>query len=133
VLPHLRLSRPGHFDIQLEVAIQTERMTKPQVVSRSNARNLYWSFAQQLAHQTSNGTNTEPGDLYATGTISGEDEGSFGSLLELTWRGQRPLKMEETGEERAFLEDGDTVIISGYCQGDGYRIGFGELRSTVIG
>lgn len=133
VLPHLRTPRPSHYDIHLEVAIQTERMSKPQVVSRTNSRHLYWSFAQQLAHQTSNGTNTEPGDLYASGTISGPDEGTYGSLLELTWRGSKPIRMEETGEERTFLEDGDTVVISGYCQGDGYRIGFGELRNTVVG
>lgn len=133
VLPHLRPSKPSHYDIQLEVAIQTENMTQPQVLSRSNAKYLYWSFVQQLAHQTSNGTNTEPGDLYGTGTISGPDEGTYGSLLELSWRGQRPIKMTETGEERTFLEDGDTVIITGYCQADGYRVGFGELRTTVMG
>ncbi|AIE85059.1 fumarylacetoacetase [Fimbriimonas ginsengisoli] len=133
VLPHLQPSKPSHYDIHLEVAIQTEKMTQPQVLSRSNAKYLYWSFVQQLAHQTSNGTNTEPGDLYGTGTISGPAEGTYGSLLELSWRGQRPIKMTETGEERTFLEDGDTVIITGYCQGDGYRVGFGELRTTVMG
>jgi len=132
-LPHLRPEKPGHFDIQLEVAIKTEAMTKPQVISRTNARHLYWCFSQQLAHQTSNGTNTEPGDLYASGTISGPDEGSFGSLLELSWRGSKPLRMEETGEERTFLEDGDTVIITGWCERDGIRVGFGELRNTVVG
>jgi fumarylacetoacetase len=131
-LEYLRAARPGHFDIHLEVAIQTAAMTKPQIVTRSNARHLYWSFAQLLAHQTSNGTNVEPGDLYASGTVSGPEEGSFGSLLELTWRGSRPITMEETGETRTFLEDGDTVIMTGYCQGDGYRIGFGDLRTTVI-
>ena len=131
-LPHLQGSRPGHFDIKLEVAIQTPKMTRPQVISRSNARHLYWSFAQLLAHQTSNGTNIEPGDLYASGTVSGPDEGTFGSLLELTWKGTRPLTMEETGETRTFLEDGDTVIMTGYAEGNGYRIGFGELRTTVV-
>ena len=86
-----------------------------------------------LAHQTSNGTPTEPGDLYASGTISGEDEGTFGSLLELSWKGSKPLTLEETGEQRTFLEDGDTLIMSGCCHGDGYCIGFGELTSQVIG
>jgi fumarylacetoacetase len=131
-LPYLRQNGPGHFDIQLEVLLQTERMTRPQVVCRSNARHLYWSFAQQLAHYASNGANAEPGDLVASGTISGPDEGSFGSLLELTWRGSKTLRMEETGEERTFLEDGDTVIMRAYCQADGYRIGFGEVRNTVL-
>lgn len=132
-LPHLSSTRPGHFDLQLEVAIQTPAMSRPQIIARSNARHLYWSFAQLLAHQTSNGTNIEPGDLYASGTISGPEEGTYGSLLELTWRGARPLTLEETGETRTFLEDGDTLIMSGYGQGDGYRIGFGELRTQVIG
>jgi fumarylacetoacetase len=131
VLPHLRQDAPGHFDIRLEVSVQTAAMHRPQLVSRSNARFLYWTFAQQLAHLTSNGANTEPGDLCATGTISGPDEGSYGSLLELTWRGQHKLTMEETGEERTFLEDGDTVIFTAFAQGDGYRVGFGELRGTV--
>ena len=85
-----------------------------------------------LAHQTSNGTKVESGDLYASGTISGETDDSFGSLLELSWKGSKPLLLAETGEQRAFLEDGDTVIMTGYCQADGYRIGFGELRNTVV-
>ncbi len=132
-LEYLRSSKPAHFDIHLEVSIQTQRMTNPQVISRSNARHLYWSFAQQLAHQTSNGTNSEAGDLYASGTISGPAEGSFGSLLELTWRGVKPITLTETGETRRFLECGDVVRFVGYCEGAGYRIGFGELVNQVIG
>jgi len=131
-LSHLRRPRPCHFDIELEVSIQTSRGTRPQVVCRSNTRHLYWDFAQQLAHQTSNGTNLSVGDLYASGTISGPDEGSFGSLLEATWRGTKPIRIEETGEDRTFLEDGDTVIFRAWCQGDGYRIGFGECRGTIL-
>ena len=131
-LEYLRAKENWHFDIHLEVAIQTEKMKSPQVVCRTNARELYWSFAQQLAHQTCNGTNVEPGDLYASGTISGTDPGSFGSLLELSWRGQNPITMEETGEKRTFLEDGDTVIMSGWCQGDGYRVGFGTCEGKVL-
>jgi fumarylacetoacetase len=130
-LPHLQASGAAHYDIRLEVAIQTARMSKPQTVTKTNFRELYWSPAQQLAHQTSNGTPIEVGDLYASGTISGSTEGSFGSLLESTWKGERPIRMEETGEERRFLEDGDTVVMTGYCQGEGYRVGFGELRATV--
>ncbi len=130
-LEHLAQTKPGHFDIRLEVALKTAAATKPQVISRSNALNLYWSYAQQLAHLTSNGANAEPGDLYASGTISGPDEGTFGSLLELTWRGSKPIMIQETGEKRTFLEDGDTLIMTGYCQGDGFRVGFGEVSGTV--
>lgn len=132
VLPHLRLPGPGHFDIQLEVAIQSAKMKRSQVICRSNARHLYWSFAQQLAHQASNGTPIEFADLYATGTISGEEEGSFGSMLELTWRGTKPITLAETGETRTFLEDGDEVIMRGWCQGDGFRVGLGECRGRIV-
>ena len=131
-LPYLTSSKPCHFNIHLEVSLQTDEMTSPQVISRTNASELYWSFAQQLAHQTCNGTPTEPGDLYASGTISGTDEMSFGSMLELAWRGSKPIVMTETGEERRFIEDGDIVSISGYCQGNGYRVGFGTLSSEVL-
>jgi fumarylacetoacetase len=89
-------------------------------------------MAQQLAHLTSNGCNVEPGDLCASGTISGPEAGSFGSMLELTWKGERPLVLEGHGETRAFLEDGDTVVMTAYAQGAGYRVGFGEVRSKVL-
>ena len=131
-LDYLRTKQKWHYDINLEVSIQTAKMKKPQVVCRTNSRELYWSFAQQLAHQACNGTNVEPGDLYASGTISGTEPGSFGSLLELSWRGQNPITMEETGETRKFLEDGDTVTITGWCQGDGYRVGFGKCEGKVL-
>ena len=130
-LPHLAPLKPGHYDINLEVSLQTKNMRKPQIISRTNARELYWTFVQQLAHQASNGTPIEFGDLYASGTISGEKPGTYGSLLELSWRGQNPLTMEETGETRTFLEDGDTVRMTGYCQGDGFMVGFGEVEATV--
>jgi fumarylacetoacetase len=131
-LDYLKTNQKWHFDINLEVSIQTEKMTKPQVICQTNSKELYWSFAQQLAHQTCNGTNVEPGDLYASGTISGTEPGSFGSLLELTWRGQNAITMNETGEKRTFLEDGDTVIMSGWCQGDGYRVGFGTVEGKIL-
>jgi len=132
VLPHLRNPGAAHFDIQLEVSIQSARMTKPQTICRSNSKYLYWSFAQQLAHQTSNGTPIESADLYATGTISGEAEDSFGSMLELCWRGSRPITLHETGETRTFIEDGDTLIMSGWCEGEGYKVGLGEVRTKVL-
>ena len=106
-------------------------MKKPQLVCESNMANLYWSIAQQLAHQTSNGTPVEFGDLYASGTISGAEKGSFGSMLELTWKGTEPLVLKETGERRTFLEDGDTVTMKAFAQGDGFRVGFGEVSGTI--
>jgi fumarylacetoacetase len=93
---------------------------------------MYWNMAQQLAHQCVNGTNVQVGDLYASGTISGDDPSSFGSMLELTWRGEKPIEMTETGETRAFIQDGDTVFLKGYCQGEGYRVGFGEASGTIL-
>lgn len=132
VLPHLRQGGPGHFDIRLEVLLRTAKATLPQSITRTNFRELYWSPAQQLAHQSSNGTPLEAGDLYASGTISGTEPGSFGSLLELTWRGTKPIRIEETGEERTFLEDGDVLTMRGYCQGDGFRVGFGEATAEVL-
>lgn len=132
VSPHLKNPGPSHFDIHLEVSIQSERMTKPQVICRSNTKHLYWSFAQQLAHQSSNGTPIESADLYGTGTISGEADDSFGSMLELCWRGAKPITLTETGETRTFIEDGDTVTMTAWCQGEGYRVGFGEVSTKVF-
>lgn len=133
VLDHFRGSGTDHFDITLEVWLKSAKMTRPQKICTSNMKNLYWSIFQQLVHQSSNGTMLEAGDLYASGTISGESEDSFGSMLELSWRGQRPLALTETGETRTFLEDGDTVTMTAYAQADGYRIGFGEVSGTVAG
>lgn len=132
VLPHLKNPGPCHYDIHLEVSLQSERMSKPQVICRSNSKYLYWSFVQQLAHQSSNGTPIESADLYASGTISGEAEDSFGSMLELSWKGTKPIQLSETGETRTFLEDGDTVTMTGYCIGEGYRVGFGEVSTKVL-
>lgn len=132
VLPYLRRQGDQHFDITLEVSLKTAKAKKEQIICRSNTLNLYWSMAQQLAHVTSNGCQVDAGDLYASGTISGEKEGEFGSMLELTWRGTKPIVITETGETRTFLEDNDVVIMRAYAQGEGYRIGFGECRGRVI-
>jgi fumarylacetoacetase len=130
-LPYLATSGPQAFDIELNVLLQTERMAQPAVVCRSNFRHLYWNMAQQLAHHTSNGCNVRPGDLMASGTISGSTPDSYGSLLELAWKGTRPVQLPN-GETRSFLEDGDRVTMTGWCQGDGYRVGFGEVTGKIL-
>jgi fumarylacetoacetase len=129
-LPHLQSKKPLTFDIKLEVQLKSTKMDQAQMISASNAKYLYWSFDQQIAHQASNGTPLSWGDLYASGTISGPLEGSFGSMLELTWKGSKPISVGT--EERTFLEDGDTLILTGYCQGDGFRVGFGNVAGTVL-
>jgi fumarylacetoacetase len=129
-LEYLQTKKPIRFDIKLEVHLQSQNMDQPQIISASNAKYLYWSFDQQVAHQASNGTPLSWGDLYASGTISGPLEGSFGSLLELTWRGSKPLTV--ANETRTFLEDGDTLTLTGYCQGDGFRVGFGSVAGTIL-
>lgn len=131
-LPYLRLANDFTFDIQLEAQLQTAKLKDPHTITRTNFRNLYWSISQQLAHHTVNGCNLKPGDLLASGTISGATEESRGCMLELTWRGANPLKLPN-GEERKWLEDGDTLKISGWCNGDGYRIGFGEVSGQILG
>jgi fumarylacetoacetase len=130
-LPHLKQSGKKHFDVKLEAWLKTAKMKKPQRVCESNMANLYWSIAQQLAHQTSNGTPVEFGDLYASGTISGQEKGTYGSMLELSWKGSEPIVLAETKEKRTFLEDGDTLTLRAYAQGDGYRVGFGEVSGTI--
>jgi fumarylacetoacetase len=130
ILPYLQETGNKNFDINLEVAIQPQGQTET-VVCRSNTKYLYWSATQQLAHHTVNGCNSRIGDVYASGTISGKDKNSFGSLLELTWRGTQPLKMAD-GSERRFLQDNDTVIMRGYAEKDGIRVGFGEVVGQLL-
>jgi fumarylacetoacetase len=135
-LPYLRAAGDYNYDIALEIALQTKAMrgteTSAAVVSQSNARYLYWTMAQQLAHATSNGATISPGDLFASGTISGSEPGSFGSFIELTWRGERPIKLAGS-EERSFLEDGDIVTLTGRCEAaDKPRIGFGSVSGTIV-
>lgn len=130
-LPYLHSPGDWAYDIHLEVSLSTRHMTTPQIIARSNFRYLYWNMRQQIAHHTISGCNLRPGDLLASGTISGPTPDSYGSLLELTWRGERPL-MLPTGEKRTFLEDGDSVSLSGWCQGDGYRVGFGEVVGRLL-
>lgn len=132
VLPYLSQSEPRGVDMQLEVWLKSQSMTRPQKIAATNFKHMYWSMAQQLAHQTVNGTNLRIGDLYASGTVSGPGEFERGCMLELTWRGENPIHLEETQEERKFLADGDEVMLTGWCQGDGYRVGFGEVIGKIL-
>lgn len=129
-LPYLQQKGKHSFDINLEVAIAPENGT-PTVVSRSNFKNMYWTMSQQLAHHTSNGCRVNSGDMMGSGTISGPTPDSFGSMLELTWGGKNPIKLND-GSERKFINDGDTVIIKGYSQNGQVRIGFGECSSKLL-
>lgn len=124
-------SKEGWYDIDLEVLLQGKNMDSPQRICQTNYKNVYWNMNQQLAHQTVTGCNVQPGDLYASGTISGENEDGYGSLLELSWNGEKPLKLGN-GEQRTFIEDGDTVVMNGYGQAEGYRIGFGEVKGKIL-
>ncbi len=130
-LPYLRAEGEWGYDIRLEVQLRGTRMGAPQAISRSNLKFMYWSLPQQLAHHSVTGCNMRPGDLLGTGTLSGPEPGSYGSLQELTWGGKHPIQLQ-TGETRTFLEDGDQVILSGYAQGDGYRVGFGEAATRIL-
>ena len=126
----------GGLDINLEVYIQTQKMRdeniEPHLLSRSNMKDLYWTIGQMLTHHASNGCNLQTGDLMATGTVSGKSKDERGCLLELTWRGTEPIDLPN-GEQRRFLEDGDEVIMKGYCEREGFRrIGFGECRGRIL-
>ena len=130
VLDYLKFSGDKNFDIQLEVYLKPEKGTE-NLISESNFKFMYWNMAQQLAHHTVNGCNVEVGDLYASGTISGKDERSYGSMLELTWRGTKPLTMND-GTERKFINDNDTIIMKGHAEKNGVRVGFGEVEGKIL-
>jgi fumarylacetoacetase len=130
VLDYLKFEGDKNFDINLEVYLQPEN-GEENLICKSNYKYMYWNMTQQLAHHTINGCNVEVGDLYASGTISGSEPNSFGSMLELTWRGQNPLKLSN-GTERKFIEDLDTIIMRGFSEKDGIRVGFGEVRGKVL-
>ena len=128
--------KSGGFDIKLEVYIQTPKMreenTAPHLLSRSNMKDLYWTIGQMLTHHASNGCNLQTGDLMATGTVSGQGKDERGCLLELTWCGKEPIELPN-GETRRFLEDGDEIIMKGFCEREGFRrIGFGECRGIIL-
>jgi fumarylacetoacetase len=131
VLPYLQAANPGSFDITLEVWLRSAAMAEPVLISRGYFKDLYWTVAQMVAHHASNGCPLRPGDLIASGTVSGPEKQNRGCLLELTWRGSEPLQLPN-GEKRTFLEDGDEVILRGYCVREGFaRVGLGSCRGVV--
>lgn len=134
-LPHLRLRENYAYDVSLEILLQSEKMREqnipPAQISKTNFREMYWNVAQQLAHMTSNGSRIRAGDLFGSGTVSGREPGTYGSLLELTRLGTEPIALP-SGEERGFLEDGDTVILHGWAGSGATRVDFGEVRGQII-
>ncbi|MBT0561302.1 fumarylacetoacetase [Riemerella anatipestifer] len=130
VLPYLKFEGDKNFDIALAVYLTPENGAE-NLICQSNFKYMYWNMAQQLAHHTINGCNVEVGDMYASGTISGKEPSSFGSMLELTWRGQNPLTLSD-GSERKFIEDGDTITMRGFAQKEHIRVGFGEVKTKVL-
>lgn len=131
-LPYLRTEGEWGVDLELEVALKTSTMDEPDVIARNSFADMYWTMAQQLAHATVNGTRIRPGDLYASGTVSGSEPGTYGSLIELTWGGRDAIDLSD-GSQRRYLEDGDTVVLRGWCERPGLpRIGFGECVGTIV-
>ena len=130
VLEYLAGSGKDSYDIQLQVAIATESNVETEIC-QSNFKYMYWTMAQQLAHHTVNGCNVRGGDLMGSGTISGPTEGSYGSMLELAWKGTKPITLND-GTQRRFILDGDTVVMRGYCQNATVRIGFGEVKGKLL-
>ncbi|AXE99420.1 fumarylacetoacetase [Paraburkholderia hospita] len=130
-LEYLRHVGEHAFDISLEVLLKPHGAKEATTISRTNFRHMYWTMAQQLAHHTVSGCNTRVGDLMGSGTISGPTDDSFGSLLELTWNGKNPLQLKDGGT-RGFIEDGDELTLAGWCQGDGYRVGFGTCIGEIL-
>jgi fumarylacetoacetase len=131
-LPHLLGAQDAAYDITLEVWLRSAKMAGPMRLSCTNFSGMYWTLAQMVAHHTSNGCNIRPGDLIGSGTVSGPEKVNRGCLLELTWRGSEPLELP-TGETRRFLEDGDEVILRGWCEAHGFRrIGLGECWGRIV-
>lgn len=130
VLSYLEYEGSHNYDIQLEVGIQPKGVEE-QVVSTSNFKYMYWNMLQQLAHHTVNGCNVNVGDLMASGTISGKNESSYGSMLEISWGGKKTIQMKD-GSERTFIEDYDTITLRGFAEKEGIRVGFGEVNGTIL-
>jgi fumarylacetoacetase len=131
VLPYLKYEGQHNYDINLQVVITPENSTET-IVSKSNYKHMYWNMVQQLAHHTVNGCNIRCGDMMASGTISGPEEGSYGSMLEIAWKGTKPVQLND-GSSRTFIQDGDTVTLRGYAEKDGVRVGFGRCEGKISG
>ena len=129
-LEYLRQAQPNNYDMQLDVALRAGSMNEGQRISRTNFKYMYWSSVQQLVHHASSGCAMNVGDLLGSGTISGPEKDQRGSLLEISWNGTEPVELSG-GVKRTFLEDGDSLVMRGWCQGDGYRVGFGEVEGTI--
>jgi fumarylacetoacetase len=130
-LPYLRQAQPNNFDVTLDVALRAAPMNAAQSICRTNFKYMYWSSVQQLVHHASSGCAMNVGDLLGSGTISGPDKHQRGSLLEISWNGSEPIELA-AGVKRTFLEDDDSLVMRGWCQGDGYRVGFGEVEGTIL-
>jgi fumarylacetoacetase len=130
-LPYLRQTQPNNFDLELDVSLRTNGMNEAKSICRTNFKYMYWSSVQQLLHHASSGCAMNVGDLLGSGTISGPEKHQRGSLLEISWNGSEPVELS-SGITRAFLEDGDSLVMSGWCQGDGYRMGFGAVEGTIL-
>jgi fumarylacetoacetase len=130
-LPYLQQKGANNYDLNLAVDLRTETMNKPHTIAATNFKYMYWSSVQQLVHHASSGCAMNVGDLLGSGTISGPQKNERGSLLELSWNGSEPIELPGGGK-RTFLEDGDSLVMRGWCQGDGYRVGFGEVEGTVM-
>jgi len=130
-LPYLRQAQPNNYDLQLEVALRTSQMDEAAPICRTNFKYMYWSSVQQLVHHASSGCAMNVCDLLGSGTISGPEKDQRGSLLEISWNGAEPVELAN-GVKRSFLEDGDSLAMRGWCQGNGYRVGFGEVTGRVL-
>ena len=130
-LEYLRQALPNNYDMQLAVALRPVAMNEAANISRTNFKYMYWSSVQQLVHHASSGCAMNVGDLLGSGTISGPEKDQRGSLLEISWNGTEPLELPG-GVKRTFLEDGDSLVMRGWCQGDGYRVGFGAVEGTIL-
>ena len=131
LLPYLRGSKDGLYNIELEVLMQPEGAERPTSLSKTNYSRMYYSAAEQLCHHASGGCEMNSGDLLGSGTISGPDRSEFGSLMELSWAGREPFTLD-SGETRGFIEDGDTLTLRGHAQGNGFRIGFGDCTGKIL-
>jgi fumarylacetoacetase len=129
-LPYLQQEQPNNYDLELDVGLRTAQMNEAARICRTNFKYMYWSSVQQLVHHASSGCAMNVGDLLGSGTISGPQQHERGSLLEISWNGSEPIELA-SGITRTFLEDGDSLVMRGWCQGDGYRIGFGEVEGTI--